>query len=55
MPENKPSKVMSIYLPERDEIEKIAVNETKLRKKPVTTGSIIREVLKEFIAKYWKR
>lgn len=55
MSNKKLSNVRSVYLPEYAEVEKIAVEETRLRKKPVTTGAIIREIIVSFISKYWAK
>jgi len=48
------SKVISLYLPERGEVEACAVHETGLRQKPVTVGSMAREFIQRGIAEYWK-
>ncbi len=46
---NSAKNVISVYLPERGEMEAIAVDETRRLKKPVTTGAIIRQACRAFI------
>lgn len=48
------SKVISLYLPERDQAEAIAVREAGFRGKPITTGAMVRELVRLGIAEYWK-
>lgn len=49
------SKVVSLYLPERPDVEAIAVAETAARGKPVSTGKVLREMIQQGIAAYWKK
>lgn len=47
-------KVISVYLPERGEVERVAVNEAQVRGKPVPTGAMLRELVRMGIEAYWK-
>lgn len=52
--DKKETHVRSFYLPEYNEVEKIAVAETAKRGKPVRVGGLIREAVQSFIKRYWK-
>ena len=55
MSNKKLSFVKSVYLPEHADVQKVAVAETARKKETVTVGAIIRQAVREFVERYWKK